>query len=216
MDECVGYTFKSDSVDECWLLKTFVVDVSDPLFKTVQKRTDDLDVPSTLVSTFNTDFSYLPLVLDFKHRSIPAAVFDIQFVTIDGSNTDSITEDSIENSFQKAVTGGQYAYHVMLSADAYSQTGADHPMLYMCLQSIDYKVGYVGHWATIEDTSDPTRGTFAKLWSDDSTRDQICNIDINGYIGDLSIFNDGSLTFDQGLIYEDRLFVNKEIFAGKF
>ena len=188
-----------------------VVDVSDSLFKTAQKRTDDLDIPTTLVETFNTDFSYLPIVLDFKHRSTPAALFKVEFAQITASNLDTDLEDVINAAFTNTVAGSSDYEFATIGADVYVAAQFDHPLFYMCLKTYNSRENFGTYVGIIADDDET-----AELYDDpDGTRKQICNIDLNGYIGDLSIFNTGGVTFGNGLIYEDRVFINREIFSGK-
>ena len=168
-----------------------------------------------LVQTFNTDFSYLPLVVDFKHRSTPAALFTVEFALITASEGDTLNQDAINKAFEQVSND---KIRARIGADVYNAADADHPLFYMCLKAFDFREG-TNTGGTIVTNDDPTgdQSAEAELWDDtDGTRKQICNIDLNGYIGDLSIFNTGGTTFGQGLIYEDRVFLNREIFAGKF
>lgn len=195
--KCNGFVWDS-SAAKCILLHT-VIDggVNNARF-VYQPRTDDHIVPSTAVASLVTDFHHIPLVLDFKHRTLPAGVIEIQLHSIDLSENEEL--DSITNLEERIQAGmiSNQGSRTILSTNEFRvkhDAQKDHPFFYMCID----------HLPEILSLYSP---------HDLARRTAICNIDLTGYIGDTSIFDTGDINFGQGLIYEDRVFIAKKLFDG--
>jgi hypothetical protein len=200
IDKCEGLVYDPSDA-RCILLHTVVDGGADTDRMIYQPRTDDHIVPVKAVETLVTDFHHIPLVLDFKHRTFPAGVQQIYIEAIDlSANEDLATIPNLDTYLQQKITAQYWKQkQLILGAPEYQikqLQQRDHPYLYMCINfnSEDNYELYQGY--------------------DLERRTAICNIDMTGYIGDLSIFDTADLNFGQGLIYEDRVFISKKVFDG--
>ena len=198
-EQCNGFVW-DPSETKCILLHTVIDQGADDDRIVYQPKTDDHLVPVKAIESLITDFHHIPLVLDFKHRTFPAGIVEIYIDSIDLSaneNIDDITD--LDTRLQASISTPGSSNQLILSAAEYNRkllAQRDHPYLYMC---VDYASGSNYQLYQIYDIE---------------RRTAICNVDMTGYIGDTSIFDTGSLSFGQGLIYEDRAFISKKIFDG--